>query len=62
MLLARQIGAFSIDSQGSTPIHLAAWAGHSEIVELLIQSSADGAVNIKVMTSTPKSFRDVFEA
>ena len=53
MLLGRQVCADIVDSQGSTPLHLAAWAGHQEIAELLVHATAVETVNAKVSPLPP---------
>ena len=36
LLLEHEASPNIVDSKGSSPLHLAAWAGHSDIVRLLL--------------------------
>lgn len=38
LLLEHEASPNIVDSKGSSPLHLAAWAGHSDIVRLLLTS------------------------
>lgn len=38
-----------IDSKGSTPLHLAAWSGNTDIVKLLLNAHITCDVNLKVI-------------
>ncbi len=51
MLLSHDANPNIVDNKGSTPLHLAAWTGDYEIVNMLLtQSSHVPNVNLKVIT------------
>lgn len=57
LLLEHEASANIVDSKGSSPLHLAAWAGHSDIVRLLLTTGVRVTqINLKVSLSLPLSF------
>lgn len=48
-LLAAKASVVELDSKGCTPLHLAAWNGHADICNLLLQHTSDKSiVNVQV--------------
>lgn len=49
LLLEHEASPNIVDSKGSSPLHLAAWAGHADIVRLLLTSGVRVTqINLKV--------------
>lgn len=49
LLLENEASPSIVDSKGSSPLHLAAWAGHGDIVRLLLTSGVRAIqINLKV--------------
>ena len=52
LLLEHEASPNIVDSKGSSPLHLAAWAGHSDIVRLLLTTGVRVTqINLKVRLS-----------
>ena len=52
-LLAAKATVTEVDSKGCTPLHLAAWNGHTDICDTLLQSTSDKSiVNVQVVNSS----------
>jgi ankyrin repeat protein len=52
LLLEHEASPNIVDSKGSSPLHLAAWAGHSDIVRLLLTTGVRVTqINLKVSLS-----------
>lgn len=52
-LLAAKASVTEVDSKGCTPLHLAAWNGHADICDVLLQSASDKSiVNVQVVYSS----------
>ena len=53
LLLSYEASCNSADDKGSSPLHLAAWAGHAAIVEILLTRGPSIAnVNLTVKNDT----------
>ncbi len=53
LLITHEASCNSADEKGSSPLHLASWAGHSEIVDLLLTLGPSIAnVNLTVRLHT----------
>jgi len=49
LLLEHEASPNIVDNKGSTPLHLAAWAGHTDIVRLILtQGVRVTQINLKV--------------
>lgn len=60
LLLEHEASPNIVDSKGSSPLHLAAWAGHSDIVRLLLTTGVRVTqIDLRV---SPKSILFLFES